>query len=347
MIFESPWAFAFLPAAFLILFFMITGRQHREGLIFSSAFPLSLGIKSVRQRLLWLPPLLFFTGSLLLITALARPRERLDETRKITNGIAIELVIDRSGSMEAEVENKGRLARRIDIVKKNLVDFINGNGKELSGRPDDLIGLIAFARYADTLAPLSLSHSVINDFTNNLDVVKTKEEDGTSIGDALALAAARLKSIDNNNDSDKGYQITSRIIILLTDGENNSGKYTPREAAELAAKWGIKVYSIGFGGKAYYTVNSAFGNRRVPVGAAVDEVTLKGIAEITGGAYFQADSAEDLSGIYKTIDDMEKTEIVSFTEYKFRELFVSFALIGLLMIAVGLGLDSTVLRRLP
>ena len=249
--------------------------------------------------------------------------------------------------MDAEVENNGHLARRIDIVKKNLSDFINGNGRELSGRPDDLIGLIAFARYADTLAPLSLSHTVISNFTDNLDVVKIKDEDGTSIGDAVALAAARLKSVENNNDPEGGYQITSRIIILLTDGENNSGKYSPREAAELAAGWGIKIYSIGFGGTAYYTMNSLFGNRRVPVGAAVDEATLKAIAEITGGAYFQADSAADLGGIYKTIDDMEKTEIVSYTRYKCRELFVAFALTGLLLTAAGLALDATVLRRLP
>ncbi|MBI9107617.1 MAG: VWA domain-containing protein [Spirochaetales bacterium] len=347
MNFESPWAFAFIPVAVLLLFLALRRRGGAGGIGFSSSYPVSIGMKSFRQSLLWLPPLLVFIGSLLMITALARPREKLDETKKVTNGVAIEFVIDRSGSMAAEIENNGRLARRIDIVKKNLLDFITGDGKDLPGRPDDLIGLIAFARYADTLSPLSLSHDVLKDFTEGLDVVTTKEEDGTSIGDALALGAARLKSASENNDSEKGYDITSRIIILLTDGENNAGKYSPREAAQLAAEWGIKVYAIGFGGTAYYEMESLFGKRRVPVGAAVDEATLRGIAEITGGTYFQADSAEELAAVYEVIDEMEKTEIISYTQYKYRELFVSFALIGLALAALGLGLDSTVLRRLP
>ncbi len=347
MSFESPWAFAFVPILIVILLMMLLRRGRRSGLIFSSSQPLDIGIKSFRQRLLWLPPLLLFLAGLLMITALARPRERLDETRKVTNGVAIEFVIDRSGSMAAEIENNGRLNRRIDIVKKNMLDFISGSEGGLSGRPDDLIGLIAFARYADTLAPLSLSHEILNDFTETLDVVKVRDEDGTSIGDALALAAARLKSASENNDPKKGYDITSKIIILLTDGENNSGKYSPREAAELAASWGIKVYSIGFGGTAYYEMNGLFGSRRVPVGAAVDEQTLRSIAEITGGSYFQADSAEDLQAVYEQIDSMEKTEIVSFTEYKYRELFAAFALAGMALAAAGLILDSTVLRRLP
>ena len=344
---SSPWAFGFVPVLAVILVLMFRRKRRGGGMRFSSSYPVSLQIKSVRQRLLWLPTVLMLTGGLLMITALARPRERLDETRKVTNGVAIEFVIDRSGSMAAEIENNGKLTRRIDIVKNNLLDFIEGDGKELSGRPDDLIGLIAFARYADTLAPLSLSHDVLKGFTEGLDVVTTKEEDGTSIGDALALAAARLKSASDNNEPDKGYDITSRIIILLTDGENNSGKYSPREAAELAAGWGIKVYSIGFGGTAYYEMEGLFGKRRVPVGAAVDEETLRGIAEITGGEYFQADSAQELAAVYETIDQLEKTEIVSFTHYKYRELFVRFALLGLVFAATGLILDSTVLRRLP
>ncbi len=347
MQFDSPWAFGFIPLLVVIVLMSARRKNRSTGLNFSSSWPFSVKVKSLRQRLLWIPLLLIVAGSLLLILALARPRERLDETRKVTNGVAIEFVIDRSGSMSAEVENNGKLVRRIDIVKKNLLDFIKGDGNELSGRPDDLIGLIAFARYADTLSPLSLSHDVLEAFTENLDVVVSKDEDGTSIGDALALAAARLQSASVNNDPAKGYEITSKIIILLTDGENNSGKYSPREAAELAAEWGIKIYAIGFGGTAYYEMDSLFGKRRIPVGAAVDEATLSSIAEITGGAYFQADSAEELAGVYSVIDDLEKTEIVSYTQYKYRELFVNFALAGLSLLAAALALDLTVLRRLP
>ena len=347
MSFNSPWVFLFIPIAAAVFVLIIFRSRRKNGILFSAAYPAALEIKSFRQRLLWLPPLLVFIGILLLITALARPRQRLDETRKVTNGVAIEFVIDRSGSMAAEIENGSRLERRIDIVKRNLLDFIEGDGKSLSGRPDDLIGLIAFARYADTLAPLSLSHGVLSGFTEGLDVVTSREEDGTSIGDALALAAARLKSAAENNDPEKGYAITSRIIILLTDGENNAGEYSPREAAELAAKWGIKIYTIGFGGTAYFEMDSLFGSRRVPVGAAVEEQTLSAIAELTGGEYFSADSAEEMAAVYEAIDQLEKTEIVSYTQYKYRELFVNIALAGIILTAAGIILDSTFLRRLP
>ena len=347
MIFESLWAFAFIPVLAALLIIYLLQKKRRGGLRFSSSYPVSIGIKSARQKLLWLPVLLVFTGTALMITALARPRERLDETRQVTNGIAIEFVIDRSGSMAAQVEQNGRSERRIDIVKKNMLAFIDGDGKTLNGRPDDLIGLIAFARYADTLSPLSLSHDILKDFISGLDVVKTREEDGTSIGDALALAAARLKTAGDNNDPSGGYDITSRVIILLTDGENNAGRYTPRQAAELAAGWGIKVYTVGFGGSAFYEVDGLFGKRRVAAGAAVDEAALREIAEMTGGTYFEADSAEQLAEVYSRIDELEKTEIVSYTRYKYRELFVVFALLGAAFAAAGIILDSTVLRRLP
>ena len=347
MIFESPWAFAFIPVLIIILILSLLHRKKSAGITFSSAMVLSLNMKSLRQQFLWVPPLLVFTGCLLMITGLARPRERLEQTKTVTNGVAIEFVIDRSGSMSAEIESSGKLERRIDIVKRNLLDFIGGDGKTLSGRPDDLIGLIAFARYADTLAPLSLSHEILKDFTAGLDVVTVESEDGTSIGDAVALAAARLKTASENNDPGNGYEITSRIIILLTDGENNAGKYSPREAAELAANWGIKVYAIGFGGTAYYEMQTVFGRRRVPAGAAVDGQTLGEIASITGGQYFEADSAEELSAVYEEIDRLEKSEISSYTEYKYRELFVIFVLSGIALAAAGIILDSTILRRLP
>ena len=233
------------------------------------------------------------------------------------------------------------------MLKKNLLSFIGGNGENLSGRPDDLIGLIAFARYADTLSPLSLSHDVLKGFTSGLEVVTKREEDGTSVGDAIALAAARLKSAGDNNDSSKGYKLKSKIIILLTDGENNSGNYSPREAAELASKWGIKIYSIGFGGAAFYEVQGLFGKQHQPIGSAVDAETLKALADITGGEYFEANSAEDIELVYEKIDQLEKTEIVSFTEYKYMELFPLYLILAIGFFSLAFVLDSTILRRFP
>ncbi len=358
MNFESPQALFLLAFPVLALFLKILssmklrrdGRQHsrphRRGLPFPDTGIIDSSMITLRQAFLWLPVFFALTGSILLIIALARPRERLDESRKVTSGIAAELVIDRSGSMAAEVEKGGSYVRRIDVVKQNILDFIQGDGKTLSGRPDDMLGLVAFAKYADTLAPLSLSHDVVSDFIRNLDTVTTKEEDGTSIGDAIALASARLKTVNSNNDSSNGYEIKSRIIVLLTDGENNGGKYSPREAAELAADWGIKIYAIGFGGDAYYQMSSLFGSRRVPVGSAVDSATLKKIAEISGGAYFEADTPEDLKAVYEEIDSMEKSEIISVSEYRYRELFYLFAIAGIIFLAAGAVLDNTVFRRI-
>lgn len=347
MIFASPWAFFFLIGLILPAILYVRRRNREQGVVFSSIYPLSAGVISLRQRFLWLPKTLFLLGVILLITALARPMGRLEETKKVTQGVAIEIAVDRSSSMNAEIEMNNTFIRRLDIVKETLLDFILGNGKKLHGRPDDLLGLIAFARYADTLSPLSLSHAIVTDLTESLETVTVEAEDGTSIGDALALAAARLKSVSSSNDPEKGYDITSKIIILLTDGENNAGKYSPREAAELAAQWGIKVYAIGFGGTAYYPVSGFFGQQRVPVGSAVDAAALKEIAEITGGEYFQADSEEDLLQVYAMIDALEKTKIDSFSRYTYKELFVPFVLWGLLLLALSVILDATILRRIP
>ena len=296
---------------------------------------------------MWIPTALLAAGFALAVVALARPHERLDETNKASNGIAIQCVVDRSSSMTAEIVSGNGFIRRIDIVKKTLTDFLFGNGKELTGRPDDLVGLICFARYADTLAPLSLSHEIIADMVGSLETVQRQDEDGTSIGDALALAAARLEKVDESNDKKKTYGITSRIIVLLTDGENNAGRYSPKEAAEMASKWGIKVYTIGFGGTAYMTMDGMFGSRRVAVGSGVDEAALKGIAEITGGEYFQADSAEDLLSVYETIDRLEKSVVVSAGEIRYRELFFPYALAALLFFTCAIVLSSTFFRRFP
>lgn len=340
MIFASPWAFIFLIALIIPILLKLRNKGRERGVTFSSAYPLDIETVTLRQRLLWLPKLLFVLGLILLITALARPQGRLEETKKVTQGIAIEIVVDRSSSMNAEIELKNKFISRLEIAKMTLLDF-------LQGRPDDLLGFITFARYADTLAPLSLSHDIITDFTENLETVTIETEDGTSIGDALALAAARLKSVSSSISPEKGYDISSKIIILLTDGENNAGNYSPGEAAELAAEWGIKVYTIGFGGTASYMIDGMFGQQRVPVNSSVDAAVLNSIAETTGGDYFQADSAEDLVQVMRTIDELEKTKIDSYSRYKYRELFVLFALWGLLLIAMSMILDATILRRIP
>lgn len=346
MSFAAPGAFLLLlllPPLFLSGFL----QKGRKGLGFSSRSLYKDLPPSLRQRLEPLGRLLVFAGLVFLIAALAGPREPMGEETKETRGIAMQLVVDRSSSMNAEIESGGKFIRRMDITRQTFRDFVFGDGKTLPGRPDDMIGLITFARYADTLAPLSTSHEILKGFLDSIDTVSTREEDGTSIGDAVALAAARLSLVDGNTTGKDGFTIKSRIIILLTDGENNAGQRSPREAAEFARDRGIKIYTIGFSGQAYQTVQGLFGSQRVPYSSKADEEALKTIAEMTGGAHFSVQTPQDLARVYETIDTLEKSEIMSRENPRYRELFVLPALTGLFLVLAGFLAGQFVFRRFP
>ena len=178
------------------------------------------------------------------------------------------------------------------------------------------------------------------------------KKDGTAIGDALALAAARLQKADKTlNEQKEGsgkYEIKSKVIVLLSDGENNAGKRSPMQAAELAAKWGIKVYSIAIGGgESVTSVQTPFGTYKVPSRQRVDTSTLMAIAEKTGGFFREADDADSLIDIYKEIDSMEKSEIESVRFVDYKESFLWLAVAGFLLIICEIILRSTVFRRIP
>ncbi len=243
---------------------------------------------------------------------------------------------------------------RLDAVKKVFREFVTGNGGSLGGRPNDLIGMVAFARYADTMAPLTLGHGALLRFLDQVQIVKRRSEDGTAIGDALALAAARLKTAEEDlsrNASETGekeYEIKSKVIILLTDGQNNYGQRTPEQAARLAAKWGIKVYTIGVGGdESVSTIRTLFGNFKMGGGATVDTGPLKRVAELTWGIFRMADDAQSLLKIYEEIDNLEKSEIESVRYVDYKELFVPFAAAGLILLMLEIALSATVFMRIP
>jgi len=342
MIFESPWAFAFLLLFPIIILYRRAGGKSKGTNYSSIRNDYKLPI-TIKQRLASLPFILYMLALLFLILALARPREGFETVREVTNGIAINMVIDRSSSMSTPVKADGS-KNRLDAVKDAFVSFVSGDGKELSGRNDDLIGLITFGRYGETLAPLTLSHDTLIDFTSTIKLIDNREEDGTSIGDALSLAAARLHETETQNNSSE-YEILSKIIILLTDGQNNGGTVSPVDSAYLAAKWNIKLYTIGFGA-GYY--KNAFGMvKKIPAGYGVDEKTLKEMAEITGGMYFPAESEDSLKDIYKEIDELEKTQIESFSYKNYEEKFIPFALAAFLLILTAFTLSATWLRRIP
>ncbi len=300
----------------------------------------------------------------LLIVALARPRKGTVISEISTEGVAIEAVVDRSGSMQAEMDF-GEKLNRLEVVKKVLADFIAGGEKGLTGRSSDLIGLITFARYADTVCPLVLSHNVLLEFLKKTEIVRMQSEDGTAIGDAIALAAARLKKAEeeierrnaqlrqsrleqSDNEEQAGFKIKSKAIVLLTDGRNNVGEYNPLAAAELAKEWGIKIYTIGIGSaQAFTTIKTPLGTYRMPTSQDLDEGLLKAIAEKTGGFYSRADDVEALRNIVKKIDQLEKTNVksIQYTQYAERYGFLTLSALVLLTFEILAG--CSVFRKIP
>jgi Ca-activated chloride channel family protein len=301
----------------------------------------------------------------LLILALARPRKGTVLSEVSTEGVAIEAVVDRSGSMHTEMDYDREKLDRLEVVKRVLKDFIEGDKKGLHGRTGDLIGLVTFARYADTVCPLVLSHGVLTEFLKQTQIVNLRSEDGTAIGDAIALAAARLKKAEEEiqhrntqlgfggegtaqQQTTSSFTIKSKIMVLLTDGRNNLGKYSPLEAADLAKKWGIKIYTVGIGsGQGYTTVQGPLGTFRVAVPEELDEGLLKAIADKTGGFYSRADDAEALRKIVKKIDELEKTEVKSVQYMQYAEHFGWWTLPALALLGLEMLAGCTVFRKIP
>ena len=300
----------------------------------------------------------------LLIIALARPRKGTVLSEISTEGVAIEVVADRSGSMQAEMDYFGEELNRFEVVKRVLADFIEGNNKGLEGRGNDLVGLVTFARYADTTCPLVLSHGVLLEFLNKTEIVRLRSEDGTAIGDAIALAAARLKKAEDElqerkkrliesgekitDKEESGFKIKSKVIILLTDGMNNASQYNPIDAAELAKEWGIKIYTIGIGSaQAYTTIQTPMGTYKMPTGQNLDEGLLQAIAEKTGGFYGRADNAKTLEKIIERIDELEKTEVKSVQYTQYAELFSPWTMAALFILALEILASCTVFRKIP
>jgi Ca-activated chloride channel homolog len=268
----------------------------------------------------------------LLILGLARPQFGRGTTEVDASGIDIVLAVDVSGSMEAlDFELNGRPATRIDVVKQVVSKFIED-------RPNDRIGLIAFAGRPYVVSPLTLDHHWLQ---KRLDQVRTgMVEDGTAIGSAIASGVNRLRE----------QEAKSKIVILLTDGMNNAGKVPPAAAAEAAEALGIKVYTIGAGtrGSAPMPVLDPFGRRQVVMAQVdIDEETLTEVATMTGAQYHRATDTDSLQRIYAEINALETTtqKMKKFAHHQ--ELFALAVLPALLLLGCELSLAHTRFRRLP
>jgi Ca-activated chloride channel family protein len=351
MNFAAPWAFIALLAIPLLIYREL-GQKRQSAVIFPSLQLAAAAGPSLKIKLRYLPLLLRIIALILLITALARPQEGIEKVYDVSKGIAIEVVVDRSGSMSAEMEFNGETLNRLEVVKRVFNEFVIGNHDELQGRPNDLIGMISFARYSDTACPLTLAHDAVAEMVRHVQLVDRRSEDGTAIGDAVGLAAARLKNAEEtlSRQTDKGkkdqYEIKSKIIILLTDGASNCGALSPDEGAALAKKWGIKIYTIGIGEEPVDLSNAGFFTLLRSRQSQVDTKTLKKLAESTGGIFRLASDGEALRSIYKEIDELETSEIESVRYMDYREYFSSFVLLGLGLLVLEAVLRCTLFRRL-
>lgn len=308
---------------------------------YSSLTILDRSPPSLRVRLSKLPPLLWALTVLCLAVALAGPRVPNAETRVTRDGIAIMAVIDRSGSMQARDLVKNDLSvDRLQVVKDVLSQFVKG-GESGRGRPDDMIGLVSFARFADSLCPLTLDHGNLVSMVTDLEIARNNDEDGTAIGDGLALAVERLRLS----------KAKSKVAILLTDGSNNAGAITPEQAGQLAASLQIKVYCIGAGtnGLAPFPAIDPFSGQvqLQPMQVKIDEGVLEKIAQATGGQYYRATDKRSLSQIYAEIDRLERTAITEIRYLQYTEYYQSLLVTSLALMTVAAVASNSWLRTLP
>lgn len=262
----------------------------------------------------------------LVIIVIARPQSVHSWEETETQGIDIVMALDVSGSMLAQDLEPDRL----QAAKKVASEFI-------ADRPNDNIGLVIFAGESFTQCPLTTDHKVLLNLLNEVEFGMI--EDGTAIGLGLATSVNRLKES----------QSKSRVVILLTDGTNNSGQIAPLTAADLAQSYGIRVYTVGVGtkGMAPTPVNTPYGIRMQNMQVDIDEKTLTEIAAMTGGQYFRAQDTDGLRQVYEEIDEMEKYLISVQNVTRKKELFLPFALLAMGLLLTELLLRRTWLRNIP
>ncbi len=320
-------------------------KERSSALNFSSLASFKKGPRTLRQRFV---PLLFWIQMLALSTliiALARPQQK-DLTQGIPKeGIAIELVVDISSSMDISMPFGDTTMSRMEGTKQVVEQFA-------TARPNDLIGLITFARYADTVCPLTLSHDSLLYYIQDLKIETRPNEDGTAFGDAVSLAAARLKTAEERYKADEkeksDYTIQSKVIILLTDGNNNCGRHLPMEGAALAEHWGIRVHTIAITDPPEMkTIQTPKGPVQVEEEPLIQERILQKMAETTGGIYRRATDEASLRDVYAEINTMETSEIESERYQTFTDLFQPFAIAGLLLLVLHVLLSTIWLRRIP
>ena len=332
MNYAAPWMFIWIIVLLAISYWVYQSRLKKKPSFQFSYVKLFESIpKSVKARAAVLPYFLKFLGLIFIVVAIARPQKSTTKVKRNIEGIDIAIVLDVSDSMLIE---DMKPENRLESSKKTIKEFIEK-------RVSDRIGLVVFSGESYTRVPLTLDYPLL---LNNLAEVKTSRniKMGTAIGVALANAAGRLKESTAK----------SRIVIFLTDGENNSGTIDPETALEIAKDYGIKIYSIGMGvdGQAQLPVFIKDGRGRTikqyrPMHSKINEPLLRRFADETDGKFWRATTGKALEEIFYEIDSLEKTKIDINKFTKYDELYQKYLIWGILLFAIGALLERSIFRR--
>ena len=326
--FEDPWLLLILLSLPILI---LRERTIASVINYSSLASLKAVSQHHSKIKAMAPIILRFIAITLFIIAFARPQEGLKRTEILSQGVDIVLAIDTSGSMQAlDFKKNETQITRLSVVKDVVAEFVKN-------RETDRIGMVVFGANAFTQCPLTLDQNILLSFLDKLKIGMAG--DATAIGSAIGISARRLKDLKSK----------SKVIILLTDGRNNSGAISPLQAAEIAKSLGIKVYTIGVGkrGKAPFLVDSIFGKRLIYQNVDIDEEVLNKISKMTDAKYFRATDLKSLKDIYKQIDLLEKSEVKSIDHSEHKELFHYFLIPGLILLLTEIVFSNSFLRRLP
>jgi len=340
--FADPY-YLFLLIPLCVAGWAMLARRRNKAILFAATQRLPPAPLTWRIAAIAVAPFLFLAGVGLTIIALARPQTVLSKTAHQADAIAIQMVVDVSGSMEAlDFSTRDTARTRLDVVKETFAQFIEK-------RTDDLIGLVTFGGYATSRVPLTIDHSALLHVLKGVQIPKpaldangqltNQEELLTAIGDALATACARLEKAE----------IKSKVIVLLSDGESNTGLIKPDEAIKAAKALGIKVYTIGVGsnGRAPFMARDVFGRNVIQYAEVrIDEDLLRRIASTTGAQYFNVRDPKGLSRAFADIDKLEKTNIRKDIYNQYTEYFPRFLWPGALVMVLALSMNMGVRKEI-
>jgi len=323
--FSQPWFFLLLVIVPVLIYWYVTKNNRTHGSVIISDIS-AKGLGSWKTSFRHLLFILRLMAIVIIIIALARPQTMYEEQNIEGEGVDIVLCIDVSGSMTAQDLTPNRL----EAAKNVAIDFVNK-------RKTDRIAVVIFSGESFTQCPLTTDYRVVRSAIEN--IRNGLLEDGTAIGSGLGTSVDRLRESSSK----------SKVVILLTDGENNGGLIDPETAKEIAKAFKVKVYTIGVGtdGYAPMPVNTAMGIVMQQGKVSIDEKLLKEIATETGGKYFRAKDNEGLSSIYTEINNLEKSKVEISTRTRFTEKFYPFVLVALGLLFMELVLKFTVFKKFP